>query len=236
MKKRAFAMIVALVVISGGVRADVVAAFEADVSTGAFSGLSSADGVSSLGYAAGSGLSNYGYLGSATVNQFSREPVLADALATNSYLEFSFQTGDGVQITGLDQFYMDNDIIVAVNNGVPTFKMGLAYDNGSGAFSKTISNIDPQDINSGIDISVFSAADANSTVRFRVGFYDDVRTNPQSALYMENSTLGGVDNSAAVFTGTAIPEPASLLFVIVGGMIWTLRRRVFGGERTSASD
>ncbi|AKJ63324.1 hypothetical protein L21SP4_00035 [Kiritimatiella glycovorans] len=221
-------MILAIGAFSGGVHADLVAAFDANGSTGAFSGLSSADGVSGLSYTAGSGLNNYGYLGSwATVAEFSRESLLTNALADDSYLEFSFQTAGGTQITALDQFYMDNDIVVTVDSGVTTFKMGLAYDNGSGSFSELISDIDPQDINAGIDISGFSAADANSTVRFRVGFYDDVRDNPHSALYVVNSTLGGVDDSAAVFTGTVIPEPATSLLLLpgVGGILAWRRRR-----------
>jgi hypothetical protein len=224
--------------LSSAVRAEIVAVFEANVSNGTFSGMESAAGVSNLGYAAGSGLGNYGYMGSwATVDQFSRESLLADALDANSYLEFSFQTDGSTQITAFDKFYMDNDLVVDIVEGATTFKMGLAYDNGSGSFSETISAIDPQDISSGIDISGFSSVGVNSTVRLRVGFYDDVRTNPHSALYMVNSTLGGVENSGAVISGSVIPEPASLLFLFLGGLSWLVSRRLFAkGPTTKYSE
>jgi hypothetical protein len=213
MKKSTFRLVIFCAVLAGGLfwmaaaKADTVAAFQLNGAFNSFNALDSAPSVGNLTYSKGSQLTVWGYIDSSYIQGFSRSDDVAVALNAGNWLEFSFDTGNAPII--FDQFYMNNDYVVFPD----TFKMGLAYNNGGGAFSEILSGILPADINSGIDISKFSAGLANSTIQFLVIFYDDTRLNPNSALFPKNSTLGGVDNSVVVFTG-AIPEPSA--FVLLG--------------------
>jgi hypothetical protein len=224
--KQVLVTMIALVMMVGFTQADNVAAFNANTGTGEFGSLSSSTGISTLNSSSGSGVNPYGYFGQVAIDNFSRNPLMSGALTEGSYLQFSFDT-DAATTVAFDAFFMDNDFIVTVNAGVSTFQMGIAYNNGSGSFSENITGIDPQDINTGIDISSFSDALADSTVQFRVAFYDDTRLNPWSALYMSNSTLNGLDNSAVVFSGTAgtVPEPATMSLLALGGIAMLRRRK-----------
>jgi hypothetical protein len=215
MKKSTFRLVKLYAVLAGAIcwmasaKADTVAAFQLNGAFDSFNALTSTPSVGNLTYTKGPQLTVWGYLGSSYIQNFSRSSSLATALSDGNWLEFSFDTGNAPII--FDWFFMNNDYIVFPD----TFKMGLAYNNGSGTFSETLSGILPADINSGIDISALSPGMANSTVQFRVIFYDDTRFSPNSALFPINSTLGGVDNSAVVFTG-AIPEPSTFVLLCLG--------------------
>lgn len=202
-------------------QADTVAAFQLNNAYDSFIPLTSASSVTNLTYTAGPQLNVWSYLDSSYLCNFSRSNDVATALNDGNWLQFSFNTGS--QTVSFDRFYMNNDYIVLTN----TFEMGLAYDNGSGTFSEILSGIHPADINSGIDISGFSPGQADSTIQFRVIFYDDTRFNPSSALFPKNSTLGEVDDSAVVFIGD-VPEPP--IFILLGmglaavASLWRYRR------------
>lgn len=205
-------------------RADIIAAFRITVDKGGYEGLSSVADLSGLNYSHGSGISVWSYYSGPYIAQFSTNSDMSTALSAGSWLQFAFDTAD--KRVGFDKLFMNNDYVVFNN----TFKMGVAYDNGSGSFSESVTGIAPADINSGIDLSGFSQGLAGSTLRFRVVFYDDTREYPGSALFPVNSTLSGVENSAAVFSGTmvAIPEPFTLTLAGLGGLsLFLFRRRQY---------
>jgi hypothetical protein len=224
MNNSTFRLVKFCAVLAGGLfwmaaaKADTVAAFQLNGAFNSFDALTSTPSVTSLTYTKGPQLNVWGYLGSSYLEGFSRSSDPATALSAGHWLQFSFNTGN--EAIAFDWFYMNNDYIVFAD----TFKMALAYNNGSGTFSETLAGILPADINSGIDISTLSMCLANSTVQFRVIFYDDTRFSPSSALFPINSTLGGVDNSAVVFTG-AIPEPATFALLGLGLAAAGLHRR-----------
>lgn len=226
--KRIVLSLALVLLLAHGIFAGEVAAFETNSmfeSGNPFDPLEAVSGISNLSYSAGDGINCAKYYDGAVIDDMTTLSGMADALAAGSYVEFSFQTSAVGQVTAFDTFYMGNETIVEVNEGVASFEMGLAFDNGSGSFLQTIAGIDPQDIAGGIDISGFNAVSSNSTARFRVVFYNDTRGGLGSALYPENATRGGVSDAAVVFTGTvSVPEPATIALLAAGGVA-LLRRK-----------
>ena len=201
-----------------------VAAFSSNYFGGRFDPLTSAAGIDNLTFTVGSGMTCQWYYDSVNLGNFSTSPDMATAFAANSYIEFSFDTAAG-KTASFYTFYMNNYIVATHEDGSPTFTMGLAYDNGSGSFSNTLSDINPDDIAAGIGIDKLSTALPDSTVRFRVVFYNDHRSGMASALFVQNSTYSGVNGSAVVFAGEVVPEPATITMLVAAAAGILARRR-----------
>jgi len=202
-----------------------VAAFRMNDANDAYESSLAAANISGLTYLQGSGLTVGADPGGMRIDQFSISTDFATALSSGSWLQFTFDTAAGNPVS-FDKLFMRYDF--AVNED--QFKIGVAYDNGSGSFAETIEGISAVGLSGGgiseINLGGFSQGQANSTLRFRVVYYADQSVDNTSALFATNDTLNGVADSSVVFQ--AVPEPASALMIGLGGAVICLIRRFYG--------